>query len=126
MQNEFKIIQRIRRGSNETKYRVKRLWRWGIFIKVGDFKRQRDAEETVHRIIGDDGGSFEIFYQELPARLPWVDRYVLKYRDLHFRGNMYFEEEFAWAWEASMHKWMYDHFDNFKTDTQIYVVTDKL
>lgn len=76
----FTLIEQVRRGSGEKRFRVKARILGFVWVTLADFKTHREAEAYIRSRADEvSGATISSYYQELPARMPYMDTYLLSY-----------------------------------------------
>ena len=123
----FKLIEQVRRGSGEKRFRVKVRILGFVWVTLADFKTHREAEAYIRSRADEvSGATISSYYQELSARMPYMDIYSLTY--VVFKGGQIIKsfEYYTTGWEAMLHKWIIEKFEKEKRDVSLFVETIKL
>lgn len=123
----FRLIEQVRRGSGEKRFRVKARILGFVWVTLADFKSQKEAEECVNSRADEiHGAMISGYYQELPARMPYMDTFSLTY--IVCKGGRITKhvEKYTTGWDAVLHKWIAEKFEKEKRDVSLYVETVKL
>lgn len=122
----FRLIEQVRRGSGEKRFRVKARILGFVWVTLADFKSNIEADELILSRAKDGGCAVSGFYQELPARMPYMDTFSLTY--IVCKGGRITKhvEKYTTGWEAMLHKWVAEKFEKDKTHVSLYVETIKL
>lgn len=123
---DFQLIEQVRRGSGEKRFRVKaRILRF-VWITLADCKSHKDADEFILSRAKDGGCTVSGFYQELPARMQYIDTFLLTYVVCKGGRITKHVEKYTTGWEAVLHKWIAEKFEKEKRDVSLFVETIKL
>lgn len=123
----FTLIEQVRRGSGEKRFRVKARILGFVWVTLADFKTHREAEAYIrYRADEVSGATISSYYQELPARMPYMDTYLLSYIVCESGRITKHVEKYSTGWEAMLHKWIAEKFEKEKRDVSLFVETIKL
>lgn len=123
----FQIIEQVRRGTGERRFRVRARILGFVWVVLADCKGYNEAEQIVMSRSKAGGSVLEGFYQELPARGDYMDVYILTYCVRDREGRIYKHvEKYSTGWEGLLHKWIAEKFEKEKQDVSLYVETVKM
>lgn len=123
----FTLIEQVRRGSGEKRFRVKARILGFVWVTLADFKTHREAEAYIRSRADEvSGATISSYYQELPARMPYMDTYLLSYIVCESGRITKHVEKYSTGWEAMLHKWIIEKFEKEKRDVSLFVETIKL